>query len=143
VESTIAIQETLGHDIKALPQTVRQNLGLAVKLAHQLEDLVARSLLWHPTGFRAALERFWPGARRVGTDGTNLYRERKGWISCEMPEGDGEIQQTMHYSITFGTLLVNGKPVGVSSLTLPSETIQEGKLTACCRICPKAARTRS
>lgn len=117
VECTMAIQETLGHDIKSLPQTVRQNLVSAVKLAHQLRDLVARSLLWHPAGFRAALQRFWPGASRVGTDDTNLYQKSKDWIGCEMPESDGETRQTMHYSITFGTLLVNGKPVGVSSPT--------------------------
>ncbi|KAK1833011.1 hypothetical protein QBC39DRAFT_381058 [Podospora conica] len=113
IESTIAIQETLGHEIKALAPTMRQNLVYAIKLGHQLRDLVTRSILSHPQGFRAGLERFWPGASRLGgSDDNNLCLERDDWISCEMPESDSELQQTMHYSIRFGTLLVNGKPVG-------------------------------
>ncbi|KXX81310.1 hypothetical protein MMYC01_201930 [Madurella mycetomatis] len=112
VESGIVVQENMVSDINSLPQTMLQDLVLAIKLSYRLQKLVSRSIKDYPKGFRNALKHFWPDADRIGSVNSTITLGRPGWVRCDITGTEMEYHQAIHFNLLLGTLLINGKPVG-------------------------------
>ncbi|KAK4153830.1 hypothetical protein C8A00DRAFT_43330 [Chaetomidium leptoderma] len=112
VESAIVTQENMVRNIDSLPQTMLQDMVSAIKLSYRLKRLVSRSVCESPDGLRDALKQFWPDADRIGSANSEITLDRAGWVSCDIAETETESHQVVSLDLLFGTLLVNGKPVG-------------------------------
>jgi hypothetical protein len=115
LETAIVIQENMISKVNSLPRTLLQDLVAAVKLAYRLQDLVATSIRERLEGLSTALKQFWPDADRITSATSKVTFERSGWLCCDIQETAAESQQVVHLNLLLGTLLVNGKPVGVRS----------------------------
>jgi hypothetical protein len=113
VESGIAIHENVGTNIRSLPCILLEDLISTIKLSSRLKTLAFLSVQESQEGFHDALKRFWPGADRTGTANSTITLEQGCWVRYDIPETEVENHQVVHFDLTLGTLLVNGKPVGV------------------------------
>lgn len=120
VESTIATHENMASNIYSLPQSMLQDMVSTTKLSHRLKRLVSRSICESPDSLRDALKRFWPDADRIESANTKITLDGAGWLSCDIAETETESQQVVNVDLLLGTLLVNGKPVGVCINPAPS-----------------------
>jgi hypothetical protein len=116
VESTIVTHENMVSNIHSLPQTMLQDMVSAIKLSYRLTTLITRSICDSPDALRDALKQFWPDADRIGLANSKITHDRDlpGWVSCDVAETETESHQVVKLDLRLGTLLVNGKPVGVS-----------------------------
>jgi hypothetical protein len=114
VESAIATHENMVSNIHALPQTMLQDMVSTTKLSHRLKRLVSRSICDSPDSLRDALKQFWPGADRIGSKNSKITLDGAGWLCCDIAETETDSHQVVYVDLLLGTLLVNGKPVGVS-----------------------------
>jgi hypothetical protein len=114
LESTIVTHENMVSDIRSLPQTMLHDMVSVIKLSYRLKRLVSRSICDNPDSLRDALKEFWPDADRIGSANSNITLDQTGWVSCDITETETEGHQVVSLDFLLGTLLVNGKPVGVS-----------------------------
>jgi hypothetical protein len=114
LESTIITHENMVTNIRSLPQTMLHDLVSAIKLSYRLQRLISRSICDNPDSLRDALKEFWPDADRIGSANSNITLDQTGWVSCDITETETEGHQVVSLDFLLGTLLVNGKPVGVS-----------------------------
>lgn len=116
IESGIVAQENMASEVNSLPQTILQDLVSAIKLSYRLEKLVSRCIKDYPEGFRNALKHFWPDADQIRSGNSTITLERHGWVYCDIAGTEMECHQVVHFNLLLGTLLINGKPVGVSKV---------------------------
>jgi hypothetical protein len=114
LESAIVTNENMVSNIRSLPQTMLHDMVSAIKLSHRLQGLVSRSICDNPDSLRDALKGFWPDADRIGSANSTITLDRGDWVSCDITETETESHQVVSMDLLLGTLLVNGKPVGVS-----------------------------
>jgi hypothetical protein len=95
------------------------------RLLHDLEPVLCQpgstepnqATLLHADGYDRALSKLWLGSRGSLLSWHALARPDSRWISCVT---GGEVQQTVHYDILTGLLLINGNPLG----RLPQEIVE-------------------
>lgn len=114
VECAIATHENMVANIPELPQTMLQDMVSTTKLSYRLKRVVSRSICDSPDSLRDALKQFWPDADRIGSTNSKITLDRAGWLCCDIAETETESHQVVNVDLLLGTLLVNGKPVGVS-----------------------------
>jgi hypothetical protein len=114
LESAIVTNENMVSNIRSLPQTMLHDMVSVIKLSHRLKSLVSRSICDHSISLRDALKEFWPDAERIGPANSTITLDCGDWVSCDITETEGESRQVVSMDLLLGTLLVNGKPVGVS-----------------------------
>lgn len=119
LESVIVTHENMVSNIHSLPQTMLHDMVSAIKLSYRLKRLVSRSICDSPDCLRDALKEFWPDADRIGSANSKITLDRTGWVSCDIAETETERHQVVSLDLLLGTLLVNGKPVGVSLTASP------------------------
>lgn len=131
IQSSIMLNDNLVVKLEALPQVLQHAVIRDIRLSHRLSKLVSESILEDPEAFRLSLREMWPeeeGQTRTFNQ-LRLEPQALSWISCHTQAGDAHdaMEQVVLYNYVQGTLLVNGRPMGVSySFLCPGEN-SEGK----------------
>ncbi|KAK3356620.1 hypothetical protein B0T25DRAFT_603140 [Lasiosphaeria hispida] len=117
LESSLAIQENIPAEVETLSQTPLQELVSGLKLAWRLQPLISLSVFEEMGSLHTALKHFWPEADRMELGNWTL-KNNEDWIYCDIDVTDTKSHQMVMLNLVFGTLLVNGRPVG----NLPQES---------------------
>ena len=118
IESSIMLSDNLVVKLEALPQVLQHAIIRDIRLSYRLSELVSHSILKNPEAFRLSLREMWPEEEGRARNFFQLKLEPHVpyWISCRTKAGDAPdvMEQEVFYNYVQGTLLVNGRPMGVS-----------------------------
>ena len=99
-----------------------------LKLVHCLEPQLRRSIRFLSDAVNQAVNGVWVDAEsqptRSFTPWTLLSDRNDGWVTAQSISIDGVIEQSVHFNILDGTLLIDGQPLG----RLPDEYTKQGFL---------------
>lgn len=109
-EAQMIICETSPADQSTLPDNLQQTLLHHTKISHKLENHVRRILIADGTGLNQAIRRVWNGAYLVDA-WESASNEATSWLRNRTLAVNGR-QQTVHFHLLGGDLLVDGEPVG-------------------------------
>ncbi|KAI9781703.1 MAG: hypothetical protein M1816_002199 [Peltula sp. TS41687] len=121
LEASIALQENLVVDPVELPLSLRNMLIHDMKMAYQMRSLIRMSIASNPASLVSAINSVWPepedGPRRSYSPWQFLLQPYEWWVASTVEATEFTSQQTVHYHLLEGYLLVDGKPLG----KLPAE----------------------
>lgn len=118
IQSSIMLNDNLVVKLEVLPQILQHAIIRDIRLSYRLSELVSDSILQNPETFRLSLREMWPedeGSARTFSR-LKLEPEAPCWISCRTKAGESSdaMEQMVFYNYVQGTLLVDGRPMGVS-----------------------------
>ncbi|KAM0237337.1 hypothetical protein ACHAPO_004684 [Fusarium lateritium] len=119
IQSSIMLNDNLVVRLEALPKALQHAIIRDIRLSHRLSKLVSETILQSPDAFRLSLQEMWPEEEGCARTFDELKLEPEvpgGWISCRTRAGEAYdvMEQTVFYNYVQGTLLVDGRPMGVS-----------------------------
>ena len=121
IECSIALQDNLVNDPAALPRLLKNALIRDLKMVHRMRFLLRRSLEANTESLLSAINTIWPepeGGPSRNCSGLRFLSFRdEGWIQLTVDSTKSTLQQTVHYHLLEGHLLVDGQTLG----KLPSE----------------------
>ena len=121
IECSIALQDNLVGDPASLPDDSKNALIRDSKMVYQMRFVLRRSLNASPESLIAAINTVWPepdGApARSSSVSEFLPHPRDWWLESIIDNTHQSAQQTVHYHLLEGHLLIDGKPLG----KLPAE----------------------
>ena len=126
IECSIVMQDNLVGNPTNLPHILKSTLIRDLKMVHRMRFVLRMSLEASLVSMRCAIENFWPqpegevskfSAKPKFLDGPNEW-----WIQLTADATEGAKQQTLHYHLLEGHLLVDGKALG----KLPTEHRDSG-----------------
>jgi hypothetical protein len=118
IQSSIMLNDNLVVKLQSLPEALQHAIIRDIRLSYRLSELVSGSILQNPDAFRLSLQEMWPeeeGCVRTFNQ-LKMEPEARFWISCRTRAGEAPdvMEQMVFYNYVQGTLLVNGRPMGVS-----------------------------
>ena len=121
IECSITLQNNLDGDPSALPSLPRNALIRDLKMVYRMRFLLRRSLEASPDSLMFAINVFWPqseGSQSRSSSGLNFFpHPNEWWVQWIVDATKQTQQQTVHYHLLEGHLLVDGQPLG----KLPAE----------------------
>ena len=116
IECSITLQDNLVEDPTSLPLSLRNFLIADLKMVHSIRHVLRRSILANVAGLKSAISVVWPdpgdGQRRLYTDIKFLPSPEDWWIQITANATQIGRQQTAHYNLLEGHLLIDGQPLG-------------------------------
>ena len=118
VQASLALQENLTVDPELLPQSLKNMLVQDLKMAYHIRSLVLRSIRSAPEALGSAIDGTWsdPGSsiKRVFSPWQLLTFPSETWVASIVTTtaNNTSFDQSVHYNLIEGQLLVNGKPLG-------------------------------
>lgn len=121
VESSITLQDNMVSDPASLPAVLRHALMRDLKMIHRLKSFIRQSIAVNSEGLIAAINNVWPSVpgstSRTCCDLEFLSAPNAWTIKLTFEGGEQSRQQSVHYDILEGHLLIDNKPLG----RLPTE----------------------
>ncbi|RDL37029.1 Uncharacterized protein BP5553_04462 [Venustampulla echinocandica] len=121
IECSITLQDNLVSDPATLPLLLRNALIRDLKMVHRMGDILRRSLEASPSSLVLSLESVWPDTELASTRSFSRFEflegKNQGWVKVTIDATSKALEQTIHFHLLEGHLLVMGKPVG----KLPAE----------------------
>jgi hypothetical protein len=121
IECSITFQDNLVGDPASLSPRLRNALIRDLKMVYQMRFILSRSLEASPKSLMAAVNIVLPesegGSARSSSRLEFLPQPHEWWIQATIEATQQTTQQTVHYHLLEGHLLIDGKPVG----KLPAE----------------------
>ncbi|KAL1638643.1 hypothetical protein SLS58_008761 [Diplodia intermedia] len=121
VESSITLQDNMDSDPNTLPAVLQHALMWDLKMTHRLRWLVRRSIEENREGLIAAIDNVWPfvpGSTLRSCSELRFLDAPNEWTAqLTFAGGQQSKQQTVHYDILEGHLLIDNQPLG----RLPTE----------------------
>ncbi|KAL0254519.1 hypothetical protein SLS55_009995 [Diplodia seriata] len=121
VESSVTLQDNMVSDPDTLPAALRHALMWDLKMTHRLKLLVRRSIEENREGLIAAIDNVWPivpGSTLRSCSELRFLDAPNEWTAqLTFAGGQQSKQQTVHYDILEGHLLIDNQPLG----RLPTE----------------------
>ena len=121
IECSIALQDNLTNDPATLPRLPRNALIRDLKMVYRMRFLLRRSLEASPESLLSAISTIWPepeGNPPRDCSGLSFLTSLdEGWVQLTVDATKSTLQQTVHYHLLEGHLLVDGQALG----KLPSE----------------------
>ena len=115
IECSIAIQETLFGDPAALPLHLRNAFIRDLKMVYRMRENFRRSLEASPGSMTSAIKTFWPepedGPSRSLSGLKFLQHSNEWWTHWTVDATEQNSQQTLHYHLLEGHLLLDGQPL--------------------------------
>lgn len=116
VEASIALQDNLVSDPAALPAALKQAIIRDVGMRFRMRGLVRRSIECSPGSLTDAIDTVWPLAKddrpRSYSDPHFLGPPYHWWVEFRVSGNTQARQQTVHYEMIEGHLLIDQKPLG-------------------------------
>jgi Protein of unknown function (DUF3638)/Protein of unknown function (DUF3645) len=120
IESSIALQDNLIGDLDKLPLDMRNSLVNDTKMVYKMRDRLKRAFLLYPGSFNTVVESSWKqnenGMSFLMTTGS-FRDEGNWWFRSNVQTSSYSREQSLHYHLLAGHLLVDGAPIG----KLPAE----------------------
>ena len=121
IECSVSLQDNLIGDPAALPSVLRNALVRDLKMVHRMRLVLRQSLEASPESLTSAITSTWPEPEdtppRSFSDLKFLLHPNEWWVSSTVNATQRTAQQTIHYHLLEGHLLVDGQPLG----QLPAE----------------------
>lgn len=118
---SISLQDNLVGDPAALPRLLKNALMRDLKTVHRMRSVLRRSLEASPDSLTLAITAVWPdsegGPSRTFSQFEFLDEPNQWWVKVTTDPTPRTMQQTVHFHLLEGHLLVMGKAVG----KLPAE----------------------
>jgi hypothetical protein len=126
VQASVAWQEHLVVEIDTLPESLRRILVRDAKLTYHITPLLKVAIKNHPNSVGDAIARGWSDSSNVDvkfTAWTFLQSPHDRWIAANTfhTQGPFKYRTTVHFNITEGHLLVNGRPRGKLPLEIRND----------------------
>ncbi|KAI9733803.1 MAG: hypothetical protein M1818_007070 [Claussenomyces sp. TS43310] len=129
IESSITLQDNMVGDPNALPHSLKSALIRNLKMVYRMRDALREAFEESPDSLISALNLVWPepsgGSSRQSSSLNFLPRPNEWWVLLVVDATRQSVQQTVHYHLLEGYLLIDGKPLG----KLPPEHRQSVILT--------------
>ncbi|KAI9782401.1 MAG: hypothetical protein M1816_001899 [Peltula sp. TS41687] len=116
VESSITMQDSIMSDPSELPPLQRNALIRDLKMVYRMRFALRQSLDASPRSLTSAINSFWPEFEGDMSFDFLPY-PNEWWIEFTVEATQQAMQQTVHYHLLHGHLLIGGKPLG----KLPAE----------------------
>ncbi len=121
IECSITLQDNLASEPATLPPLSRNSLVRDLKMVHRMRFILRRSFEASPGSVESAINNVWPqsqgGTSRSYSESRFLELPHEWWIQSTIQAMRQTQQQTIHYHLLEGHLLIDGKPLG----KLPAE----------------------
>lgn len=129
IECSIALQDNVIGNPDALPSTLRNALIRDLKMVYRMRITLRQSLEANPGSLTSAINAVWAGSddgsSRSLSALTFLPQPNEWWIQTIVDATQHTRQQTVHYHLLEGHLIVDGQPLG----KLPAEHRESVVLT--------------
>ncbi|KAK8175389.1 hypothetical protein IWX90DRAFT_469628 [Phyllosticta citrichinensis] len=129
VEASIALQDNLLSDPATLPVPLKQAVVRDFRMRFLMKRLVRKSIECNPSSLTSAINTVWPeptgGQPRKYSSPQYLSGQHHGWVVFQVDGYSGERQQTVHYEMNEGHLLIDQKPLGRLPAELRESSILE------------------
>jgi Protein of unknown function (DUF3638) len=116
IECSITLQDNLAVDPASLPALARNALISDLKMVHQIRFFLRRSLEVSPNSLVSAISDVWPQPEgdmpRSCSSAEFLELPDEWWIKSKVHATEQNKEQTIHYHLLEGHLLVDGQPLG-------------------------------
>ncbi|KAI9771414.1 MAG: hypothetical protein M1839_002804 [Geoglossum umbratile] len=116
IECSIALQDNMVGDPAALPPLPKGALIRDLKMVYRLRSLLRESLNASPESLMSAINTAWPGSEgglpRTSSGLSFLPPPNEWWTELTINATPQTLQQTIHYHLLEGHLLVDGQPLG-------------------------------
>jgi hypothetical protein len=121
VASSITLQDNLTGDPTALPINLRNALIRDIKMVYRMRFVLRKALDARPDTLISAIDTIWPESDGLSTRSSCetffLPYPNEWWIQSNVEGTQESMQQTIHYHVLEGHLLIDGQPLG----KLPAE----------------------
>ena len=129
IECSITLQDNLVNDPAVLPTLVKNCLIRDIKLVQQTRNLLRESVISRPGSLLHAITTVWPGIGGGSTQSFSGFEflpvPNDWWVQLRINSTVQTEEQTIHFHLLEGTILVSGAPVG----KLPVEHRKSAQLT--------------
>lgn len=115
IQSSITVHDNLVVKLEALPELLQHTVIRDMRLSYLLSPLVSEAIMQKADIFRISLQEMWPEEEDCARVFHDVKLEAQHWISCRSVSGTETFEQRVHYNITEGLLMVDFRPMGVSS----------------------------
>jgi len=116
IECSIVLRDNCTEALSVLPVPFRMAVVRDLRLVNRMEEKLRESINTHPDSVSQAVERVWmepEGApAKKFTKWTFCNSPNNRWITARTVPSLGTLQQSIHYNIVEGHLLVDGRPLG-------------------------------
>lgn len=116
IECSITLQENLFSDPATLPLLSRNAFIRDLKMVYRMRYVLRKSLEVSPGSMTAAINAKWPepeeGQSRSLSGLSHLSYPNEWWIQSTIESTQQSMEQTLHYHLLEGHLLVDGQPLG-------------------------------
>ena len=132
VQASLALQENLTVDPEMLPQSLKSFLARDLKMAYSMRSLVIRSIRSSPDILGSTIDKTWSETgdliNRIFSPWQLLTFPPETWVASIVTTtlDNTSFEQSVHYNLCEGRLLVNGKPLGrLPSSIADDENVKE------------------
>ncbi|KAF7513903.1 hypothetical protein GJ744_006517 [Endocarpon pusillum] len=116
IECSITLQDNLFGDPAALPVPARNALIADLKMTYRIRFVLLRSLMASTKSLESAIDSVWPQSEgQIARSYSPLESPeypKDWWVKSTIRATEGNQQQTIHYHLLGGHLLVDGQPIG-------------------------------
>lgn len=116
IECSITLQDNSVDDPAALPPLLRNILIRDLKMVYQMRVLLRRSIKASPESLEMAINILWPqagsGVSRSFCETKFLEPPHEWWVESGIQATSQSHQQSIHFNLLEGRLLIDGKPLG-------------------------------
>ena len=116
IECSITLQDNSVDDPAALPPLLRNILVRDLKMGYRMRVLLRRSIKASPESLEMAINTLWPqagsGVSRSFCETKFLEPPHEWWVQSGTQATLQSHQQSIHFNLLEGHLLIDGKPLG-------------------------------
>ncbi|EER23013.1 hypothetical protein CPC735_020410 [Coccidioides posadasii C735 delta SOWgp] len=115
IDASITMQDNAPSDFSQLPSLTKNALIRDLKMVYRMRSLFRESLAKAPRAFYQAMDSLWPQAEGTAPRcyaNFEILDPSHEWVSLTVSPTQNARQQTIHYHLLEGHLIVDGQPLG-------------------------------